>query len=133
MFHRRHTSGLGAIMRRSPSRIGSPGRVPLPIPPHPLHPTMRRRPPGLGGASSPRWPCSPPALADCPGAQRGVPVHASSQTGQRGCGVLRFPQAIAIGPDGNVYVSDQGSHRPAVPGRGTCMRDIGAAGSGPAS
>src|SRR3954471_2936171 len=73
------------------------------------------------------------AQADCPGATGGsCPYSAATQTGQRGGGVLRFPQAVAVGPDGLVYVTDQGSHviqqfRP----DGTWMRDIGSAGTRP--
>jgi DNA-binding beta-propeller fold protein YncE len=73
------------------------------------------------------------AAADCPGASSGsCPYSSVGQTGQRGGGVLRFPQAVAVGPDGLVYVTDQGSHlvqqfRP----DGTWMRDIGTAGTRP--
>jgi len=38
------------------------------------------------------------------------PYSGAGQIGQSGNGVLRFPQAVAVGPDGNVYVSDQSSH-----------------------
>src|SRR4029453_10045398 len=50
------------------------------------------------------------ARADCPGASGTCPYYAASAVGQRAEGVLRFPQALAIGPDGSVYVADQGSH-----------------------
>src|SRR4051812_24822523 len=46
---------------------------------------------------------------DCPGAQPACPYVSSAQIGKRGGGVLRFPQTVAIGPDGNVYVGDQSS------------------------
>ena len=76
----------------------------------------------------------PTASADCPGSTSasGCPYSAVGQTGSRGGGVLRFPQAVAVGPDGLVYVTDQGSHliqqfRP----DGTWMRDIGTAGTRP--
>ncbi len=51
-----------------------------------------------------------PASADCPGASAGsCPYTAVTQVGQVG-GVLRFPQAVAVGGDGAVYVGDQSSH-----------------------
>ena len=50
------------------------------------------------------------AWADCPGGGATCPYVSASQVGQRGGGVLRFPQAVAVGPDGSVYVGDQGSH-----------------------
>lgn len=74
------------------------------------------------------------ASADCPGSSSATacPYSGVAQNGQRGGGVLRFPQAVAVGPDGNVYVTDQGSHliqqfRP----DGTWLRDIGSAGTRP--
>jgi tripartite motif-containing protein 71 len=42
------------------------------------------------------------AQVPCPGASPTCPWVAASQIGQSAGGVLRFPQAIAIGPDGNV-------------------------------
>lgn len=69
--------------------------------------------------------------AGCPGAAV-CPYSASSQTGQRGGGVLRFPQAVAVGPDGAIYVGDQASHIIQVfAPDGTFVREIGIAGSGP--
>jgi DNA-binding beta-propeller fold protein YncE len=73
-----------------------------------------------------------PAQAACPGANDPCPYSSVTQNGQRGGGVLRFPQAIAIGPDGAVYVGDQGSHlvQEFAPD-GTWLRDIGTAGTRP--
>jgi tripartite motif-containing protein 71 len=74
------------------------------------------------------------ALADCPGNSSAVacPYVSVSQTGNRGGGVLRFPQAVAVGPDGNVYVTDQGSHlvQKFTPA-GQWLMDIGSAGTRP--
>ncbi|WP_027004664.1 NHL repeat-containing protein [Conexibacter woesei] len=73
------------------------------------------------------------ALADCPGSSSVTCAYASvSQTGFRGGGVLRFPQAVAVGPDGNVYVTDQGSHlvQKFTPA-GQWLMDIGSAGTRP--
>jgi DNA-binding beta-propeller fold protein YncE len=74
-----------------------------------------------------------PAAAACPGATSVLcPYSAASQTGQRGGGVLRFPQAVAVGPDGAVYVGDQASHIIQVfSPTGAFLREIGIAGSGP--
>ncbi len=73
------------------------------------------------------------AQADCPGSSASAcPYSGLSQNGQRGGGVLRFPQAVAVGPDGAVYVTDQGSHIVQQFGPdGTWLRDIGTAGSRP--
>ena len=49
------------------------------------------------------------AAAACPGADP-CPYSADGVIGQRAEGVLRFPQATAVGPDGSVYVGDQLSH-----------------------
>jgi tripartite motif-containing protein 71 len=76
----------------------------------------------------------PPAGAQvaCPGATPACPWVAASQVGQSAGGVLRFPQAIAIGPDGNVYVGDQGSHVVQVfTPQGQFLRTMGAAGQRP--
>lgn len=50
----------------------------------------------------------------------------------------RVPDALALGPDGNLYVTDQGNHRivvvrPPTPEHpeGVVLREIGGAGSGP--
>jgi DNA-binding beta-propeller fold protein YncE len=76
----------------------------------------------------------PSANADCPGNSSATqcPYTSIGQTGSRGGGVLRFPQAVAVGPDGNVYVTDQGSHviQQFQPD-GTWLRDIGTAGTRP--
>jgi tripartite motif-containing protein 71 len=72
------------------------------------------------------------AQAPCPGAAPSCPWAAASQVGQSAGGVLRFPQAIAIGPDGNVYVGDQGSHVVQVfTPQGQFVRTVGAAGQRP--
>jgi tripartite motif-containing protein 71 len=73
------------------------------------------------------------ASADCPGASSSAcPYTGLTQNGQRGGGVLRFPQAVAVGPDGAVYVTDQGSHVIQQFGPdGTWLRDIGTAGTRP--
>ncbi|MGH2840927.1 MAG: 6-bladed beta-propeller, partial [Solirubrobacteraceae bacterium] len=76
-------------------------------------------------------PAAAPAVA-CPGATTNCPYGASAQIGQRGGGVLRFPQSVSVGPDGAIYVGDQGSHivqvfNPA----GQFVREIGSAGSRP--
>jgi tripartite motif-containing protein 71 len=76
---------------------------------------------------------APTAAADCPGASGSAcPYTGVAQNGQRGGGVLRFPQAVAVGPDGAVYVTDQGSHlvQQFAPD-GTWLRDIGSAGTRP--
>jgi tripartite motif-containing protein 71 len=75
-----------------------------------------------------------PAAADCPGAlPAGTCAYtATAQIGERSGGVLRFPQAVAVGPDGAVYVADQKSHTIQVFNPdGTFRRDLGFAGSKP--
>src|SRR4051794_16317180 len=72
-----------------------------------------------------------PAQAACPGADP-CPYAASSIVGQRSGGVLRFPLAVAVGPDGSVYVGDQYSHAVQVFGPdGTFRRELGATAKGP--
>src|SRR4051812_34126513 len=72
------------------------------------------------------------ASADCPGASGDCPYTSVVQNGQRGGGVLRFPQAVAVGPDGAVYVVDQGSHLiQQFSADGQWLRDIGSAGTRP--
>ena len=69
--------------------------------------------------------------ADCPGASP-CPYVAASQVGNRGEGVLRFPQAVAVGPDGAIYVADQGSHVVQVfAPSGQFLRQVGLSGTGP--
>ena len=71
-------------------------------------------------------------VPDCPGAAPSCPYVASSQIGQRGGGVLRFPQTVAIGPDGSVYVGDQSSNIVQVFTRdGAFLREVGTAGTRP--
>lgn len=75
---------------------------------------------------------APAAFADCPGGGPTCPYSAASQIGQRGGGVLRFPQAVAVGPDGSVYVGDQSSHVVQVFGAdGAFRREVGVAGRRP--
>jgi DNA-binding beta-propeller fold protein YncE len=73
-----------------------------------------------------------PAAADCPGASGACPYLSSAVIGQRGEGVLRFPQTVAIGPDGLVYVGDQSSNIVQVfSPDGTFQREVGVAGTRP--
>ncbi len=75
-----------------------------------------------------------PALADCPGATPATscPWVGAGIIGQRGEGVLRFPQAVAVGPDGLIYVADQGSHVVQVfDPSGAFVREVGVAGTRP--
>lgn len=80
---------------------------------------------------------SVPALAQdgCPGLlgnDGACPYVSVTQVGERTNGVLRFPQAIAIAPNGLVYVGDQRSHTIHVFDRqGRFVRDIGVSGSRP--
>jgi tripartite motif-containing protein 71 len=72
------------------------------------------------------------AGAECPGVPSTCPYVAALQIGQRAEGVMRFPQAVASGPDGSVYVADQGSHVVQVFGPdGVFRREVGIAGSRP--
>jgi sugar lactone lactonase YvrE len=69
-----------------------------------------------------------------PGGGATCPYVAVTQIGQRAEGVMRFPQALAIGPDGSVFVADQGSHVVQVFGPdGVFLREFGIAGSKPGS
>jgi DNA-binding beta-propeller fold protein YncE len=82
------------------------------------------------GALAVAAPAAP--AADCPGAQPACPYVSGSQIGQRGGGVLRFPQTVAIGPDGSVYVGDQSSSVVQVfDPQGTFLREVGVAGVRP--
>jgi tripartite motif-containing protein 71 len=77
-------------------------------------------------------PAGASAQTACPGAAPACPYTASSQIGQRAGGVLRFPQSVAIGPDGSVYVADQSSSVVQVFGfDGTLRREVGHAGTRP--
>lgn len=68
----------------------------------------------------------------CPGAEPACPYVGAGVIGQRSGGVLRFPQAVAVGPDGSVFVGDQGSHVVSVFGPdGTFRREIGVPGTRP--
>src|SRR5439155_175478 len=53
------------------------------------------------------------ASADaCPGAGAGsCPYVAAHIIGQRAEGVLRFPEAVAVGPQGDVFVAESGNNR----------------------
>src|SRR4051812_46097718 len=65
------------------------------------------------------------AQAACPGTDP-CPYSASLVVGNRTGGVLRFPQAAAVGPDGSVYVADQYSHAIQVFGPdGRFVREFG--------
>src|SRR5215207_10157705 len=65
------------------------------------------------------------AVAACPGADP-CPYSSVSVIGQRAEGVLRFPQATAVGPDGSVYVADQYTHAIQVFGPdGRFLRELG--------
>lgn len=77
-------------------------------------------------------PATAPAQTACPGATPACPYTAMAQIGQRGGGVLRFPQTVAIGPDGSVYVADQSSSVVQVFGPdGSLRREVGRAGTRP--
>jgi DNA-binding beta-propeller fold protein YncE len=70
--------------------------------------------------------------AACPGAAPVCPYTIGSQIGQRGGGVLRFPQSVAIGPTGSIYIADQSSSVVQVFGAdGSFQREIGRAGTRP--
>jgi tripartite motif-containing protein 71 len=72
------------------------------------------------------------ARADCPGGASVCPYVSAVPIGQRAEGVMRFPQAVATGPDGSIYVADQGSHAVQVFGPdGAFRREVGIAGARP--
>jgi sugar lactone lactonase YvrE len=72
------------------------------------------------------------AQAQCPGGSPACPYTAQSEIGQRAGGTLRFPQSVAVGPDGTVFVGDQGSHTvQAFNPDGTFKREYGSAGTRP--
>src|SRR6478736_1528657 len=67
------------------------------------------------------------AAAPCPGSADPCPYSASTAIGARAGGVLRFPQASAVGPDGTIYVADQYTHAIQVfTPDGRFLRDFGA-------
>jgi tripartite motif-containing protein 71 len=73
---------------------------------------------------------APAHAAACPGADP-CPYGAAAVIGQRSGGVLRFPQAVAVGPDGSVSVADQYTHAIQVFGPdGAFQREIGATARG---
>lgn len=94
--------------------------------------TGRRITRGLGIAAALVLAPASIAAADCPGGTPACVYIGSSAVGQDAGGVLRFPQAVAVGPDGSVFVGDEGSHvvqvfNPA----GTYVGEIGSPGTGP--
>src|ERR1700743_3473699 len=95
-------------MPRFPASFAVPRRVParaLPLrPPRTLLPLASRT------ATSCLIPTGAHAEA-CPGAGAGAcPYAGVQQIGRRAEGVLRFPEAVAIGPGGDVFVADQLSY-----------------------
>src|SRR5262245_27752479 len=72
----------------------------------------------------------PARAAACPGAAS-CPYSAAGAVGARSGGVLRFPQATAVGPDGSVYVADQYSHSIQIFGPDGAFRgEVGSAARG---
>jgi sugar lactone lactonase YvrE len=127
-------SGVTVIMRAAASRIGRRDAVFDPLMAPYLRPFPRRAGIAALVASAALLAGASSALAQvpCPGAQPACPWIAASQIGQSANGVLRFPQAVAIGADGSVYVGDQGSHVVQVfTPQGQFLRTIGAAGRRP--
>src|ERR1700742_3199612 len=73
-------------------------------------------------------PATASAQVPCPGAAS-CPYSAAGIIGKRAEGTLRFPQAAAIGPDGDIYVADQFSHTIQVfTPAGVFQREYGGAG-----
>src|SRR6476646_1528052 len=94
-----------------------------------------RRQLALAGALAGLAVLAPPAVADCPGALGSggaCPYSSVAESGLRTGGVLRFPQTVAVRPDGVVAVGDQGSHAIQLFNPdGTFRGDIGMAGTKP--
>jgi DNA-binding beta-propeller fold protein YncE len=102
----------------------------------PARPGRRRALAGVGCAlalvAAPANASAQATPAGCPGATAACPYLSGSQIGQRGSGVLRFPQTVAVGPDGSVYVGDQSSNVVQVFGPdGAFVREVGIAGARP--
>lgn len=72
------------------------------------------------------------AAADGCAGESGCPYDDMAIIGSLGDGTLRFPQAVALGPEGNVYVGDQYSHVIQVfTPQGRFVRQFGGAGTKP--
>src|SRR3954470_3145255 len=124
----------GEMPRRARSSSGSVG--PSAVGMTAREPRERRRPQPTSSIGVSTVPVRPPGprllLAVLLVAFAAAPAHAQSWTalGQRGEGVLRFPQAVAVAPDGTIYVGDQFSHVvQAFAPDGTFLREWGVAGS----
>ena len=78
---------------------------------------------------------TPPAAAAAPclgSGQAGCPYSSVAVIGQRAEGVLRFPEAVAVDGEGNVYVADQLSYVVQKFSRaGTFLAEWGSYGGGP--
>jgi tripartite motif-containing protein 71 len=126
---------------RAPRLLTEPAPTPRLSPPAVVcdamaRPKHRRRPGGIArcalALAALALPASAPAQSACPGAAPACPYLLGSQIGQRGGGVLRFPQSVAIGPDGSVYIADQSSSVVQVFGPdGAFRREVGRAGTRP--
>lgn len=86
---------------------------------------------GSGGAGTPVLAKDAHAASPCPGASS-CPYARALSIGRRGSNVMRYPEAIAVGPEGDVYVGDQYSHIIQVfSTQGRFLRQWGANGSKP--